>query len=83
MELDGVFFDWPGLGDEPARTDVGNIDDLVTIVLDRMNEPVNIVAQSMGGLVAIGCTSKDSPSRIDSHLRWRACCGPWWIGLAF
>lgn len=53
MELDGVFFDWPGLGDEPARTDVGNIDDLVTIVLDRMNEPVNIVAQSMGGLVAI------------------------------
>lgn len=53
MDLDGVFFVWPGLGDEPARTDVGNIDDLVTIVLDRMNEPVNIVAQSMGGLVAI------------------------------
>jgi pimeloyl-ACP methyl ester carboxylesterase len=52
-ELDGVFFAWPGLGDEPARSDIRKIDDLVAMVLDRMSEPVNIVAQSMGGFIAI------------------------------
>jgi pimeloyl-ACP methyl ester carboxylesterase len=51
--LDGEFFAWPGLGDEPARPEVTGIDDLVAMVLNRMAEPVNIVAQSMGGLVAI------------------------------
>lgn len=51
--LDGVFFAWPGLGNEPARPEICGIDDLVAMVLDRMSEPVNIVAQSMGGLIAI------------------------------
>ncbi len=51
--LEGVFLAWPGLGNEPARPDVAGIDDLTTMVLDHMNAPVNIVAQSMGGLVAI------------------------------
>jgi pimeloyl-ACP methyl ester carboxylesterase len=32
---------------------VNGIDDLVAMVLDHMDEPVNIVAQSMGGLVAV------------------------------
>lgn len=51
--LDGVFLNWPGLGDEPADPRVNSIDDLVAMVLDHMAEPVNIVAQSMGGAVAI------------------------------
>jgi len=51
--LDSAFFAWPGLGDEPATPDVNGIDDLVAMVLDHMGEPVNIVAQSMGGLVAV------------------------------
>jgi pimeloyl-ACP methyl ester carboxylesterase len=51
--LDGVFFAWPGLGNEPTIADVCGIDDLVAMVLDQMDEPVNIVAQSMGGLVAV------------------------------
>ncbi|MDR3519022.1 MAG: alpha/beta hydrolase [Azospirillaceae bacterium] len=51
--LDGVFLAWPGLGDEPAHPDVNSINDLVSLVLDQMDEPVNIVAQSMGGLVAL------------------------------
>lgn len=53
MRVDGVFLAWPGLGDEPARPEVNGFDDLTALVLDRMTEPVNIVAQSMGGLVAI------------------------------
>jgi pimeloyl-ACP methyl ester carboxylesterase len=51
--LDGAFFTWPGLGNEPATPGVTGIDDLVAMVLDHMDEPVNIVAQSMGGLVAV------------------------------
>jgi pimeloyl-ACP methyl ester carboxylesterase len=51
--LDSVLFAWPGLGNEPADPVVNGIGDLVAMVLKRMNEPVNIVAQSMGGLIAI------------------------------
>jgi pimeloyl-ACP methyl ester carboxylesterase len=50
---EGVFFAWPGLGDEPALPDINGIDDLVALVADEIAEPVDIVAQSMGGLVAI------------------------------
>jgi pimeloyl-ACP methyl ester carboxylesterase len=52
-EMDGEFFAWPGLGNEPAQPGIGSIEDLVTMVLDRMTEPVNLVAQSMGGVVAM------------------------------
>lgn len=51
--VDGEFFAWPGLGDEPPDPDVNGIGDLVAMVLNRIDEPVNIVAQSMGGVVAI------------------------------
>ncbi|MDR1988779.1 MAG: alpha/beta hydrolase [Acidobacteriaceae bacterium] len=51
--LDGVFFAWPGLGDEPARPDVNGLDDLVAMVAHTITAPVNLVAQSMGGVVAI------------------------------
>jgi len=44
---------WSGLGDEPARPDVNGIDDLVAMVLGHMGEPVNILAQSMGVLIAV------------------------------
>ena len=51
--LDGMFLAWPGLGNEPPHPNVSGIDDLVSLVLDQMNETVNIVAQSMGGFVAL------------------------------
>src|SRR5262249_34244295 len=51
--LDAEFLSWPGLGDEPTAPDVDGIEDLVTMVRARMRERVNIVAQSMGGLVAV------------------------------
>lgn len=52
-ELDGVFLAWPGLGAELVRGDVSSLDDLVTLAATHVTEPVNIVAQSMGGVVAI------------------------------
>lgn len=51
--LDGRFLAWPGLGDEPADPEIRGVDDLVRMTLAHMEEPVDIVAQSMGGLVAM------------------------------
>ncbi len=50
---DGVFFAWPGLGAEPPEPGVGSIDDLVARVAGEIRDPVAIVAQSMGGYVAL------------------------------
>ncbi len=44
---------WPGLGDEPPHPDVGGLDDLVRLVVDQVGDEADIVAHSMGGLVAI------------------------------
>jgi pimeloyl-ACP methyl ester carboxylesterase len=52
-QLDAEFLSWPGLGNEPAAPGVDGIDDLVRMVRERMPAPVNLVAQSMGGLVAV------------------------------
>jgi 2-hydroxy-6-oxonona-2,4-dienedioate hydrolase len=62
--LDGVFLAWPGLGNEPAHPNVNSINDLVSLVLAHMSEPVNIVAQSMGGLVAMKAAIA-APEKVD------------------
>jgi pimeloyl-ACP methyl ester carboxylesterase len=62
--LDGVFLSWPGLGNEPAHSSVNGVDDLVSMVLDRMSEPVHIVAQSMGGAIAIEAALA-APEKVD------------------
>jgi pimeloyl-ACP methyl ester carboxylesterase len=46
-------FSWPGLGDEAHDPNVRGVDDLVAIVRARMDEPVDLIAQSMGGLIAV------------------------------
>jgi pimeloyl-ACP methyl ester carboxylesterase len=48
-----TFFDWPGLGVIPPRPDVDGFDDLVRLVLEALDEPADLVAQSMGGVVAL------------------------------
>jgi pimeloyl-ACP methyl ester carboxylesterase len=53
LGLDSVFFAWPGLGDETASVSVNGLDDLVGMVQAHITEPVNMVAQSIGGLIAI------------------------------
>jgi pimeloyl-ACP methyl ester carboxylesterase len=44
---------WPGLGHETPRADVRGLDDLVATVLGELDEPADLIAQSMGGLVAL------------------------------
>lgn len=46
------YFAWPGLGDEPPDPRIAGIDDLVRLVDAAIDEKVDLVAQSMGGIVA-------------------------------
>jgi len=45
-------FAWPGLGSQPHDPAVRGLDDLVALVTARMDRPVDLVAQSMGGVIA-------------------------------
>jgi pimeloyl-ACP methyl ester carboxylesterase len=47
------FFSWPGLGNEPHDLKVCGIDDLVAMVVSELDEPADLIAQSMGGVVAV------------------------------
>jgi pimeloyl-ACP methyl ester carboxylesterase len=47
------YFDWPGLGNQPHDPAIGGMDDLVRLVAARIDEPVDLVAQSMGGVIAV------------------------------
>lgn len=51
--LDGVHLAWPGLGIEPIDTNVNSVDDLVKLAANHISEPVDIIAQSFGGIIAI------------------------------
>jgi pimeloyl-ACP methyl ester carboxylesterase len=51
-DWDKVLLGWPGLGDQPHDPAVTNIDDLVRLVEARIDGPVDLVAQSMGGVIA-------------------------------
>jgi pimeloyl-ACP methyl ester carboxylesterase len=45
---------WPGAGEEPHDPRVESFDDLVTLAAAELDAPADVVAQSMGGAVAIG-----------------------------
>lgn len=44
---------WPGFGDTPYSPDVASLDDLVARVSAEIEGPSALVAQSMGGIVAV------------------------------
>jgi pimeloyl-ACP methyl ester carboxylesterase len=68
------FFSWPGLGNEPADVAVRGLPDLVRLVLAEMDQPVNIVAQSMGGLVALEAALA-APGRVSRMVLVAASAG--------
>jgi len=45
---------WPGAGVEPHDPQIGGYDDLILRAADQIADGSDVVAQSMGGLVAIG-----------------------------
>ncbi len=48
-----VLMAWSGFGGIPAQADVTGMNDLVDMVLHQMNEPCALIAQSMGGVIAM------------------------------
>ncbi|MCW2975681.1 MAG: alpha/beta hydrolase fold protein, partial [Actinomycetia bacterium] len=48
-----TYLAWPGLGAEPPDPGVHGFDDLVRLVEAELTEPSTLVAQSMGGIVAV------------------------------
>jgi pimeloyl-ACP methyl ester carboxylesterase len=52
-DWDKLYFDWPGAGDQPHDPAVRGFDDLVARVASRLDGPAAVVAQSMGGVVAV------------------------------
>lgn len=54
LDADPVYLAWPGLGEQPADPSVTSLDDLVRVVEAQAGEaPVDLLAQSMGGVVAL------------------------------
>jgi len=47
------FFSWPGLGGAPAEPSVNGVSALVARVVAELTSPAVLLAQSMGGLVAL------------------------------
>jgi pimeloyl-ACP methyl ester carboxylesterase len=57
-EWDKILFAWPGLGNQPHDQKINGIEDLVQLVKRQIDQPVDLVAQSMGGVVA-ACIALD------------------------
>jgi pimeloyl-ACP methyl ester carboxylesterase len=64
-----TFVDWPGLGDVPPRDGVDSWADLSHVVIDAMAGPSVLVAQSMGGVVAV-----DVAQRAPAHVEALVLC---------
>ncbi len=59
-----VYLGWPGLGHQPPHPQVNGLEDLVGLVEAQTGEaPVDLLAQSMGGLVAM-LTALRHPQKV-------------------
>ena len=61
--VDRVLLAWPGLGHVAPRADVVAFKDLIRLTLDTMDRDVALVAQSMGGVIAMLATL-ERPERV-------------------
>ena len=57
------FVAWPGFGGVPPEPGVNGIGDLVARVLQHITGPVTLLAQSMGGVIAVRATL-EKPERV-------------------
>ncbi|AKH39113.1 MULTISPECIES: alpha/beta fold hydrolase [Nitrosomonas] len=68
-----VYLEWPELGSIPSDPKVNSMHDLVDLVAAEVDQPVAIIAQSIGGIIAIQATLK-KPELI-THLVLAATSG--------
>ncbi len=64
---------WPGFGDTPADPQVHTLDDLVPRVVAEIDQPSALIAQSMGGIIALQAALA-RPERV-THLVLAATSG--------
>ncbi len=48
-----IHFGWPGFGPTPPDPNVNCIEDLIAQVTDKIDSPAILIAQSMGGVIAL------------------------------
>src|ERR1700756_513092 len=53
QQSENVFLSWPGWQTDPAVQWVSGIDDLVAMVFARATRPCDLIAQSLGGIIAV------------------------------
>jgi pimeloyl-ACP methyl ester carboxylesterase len=51
--IEALVLAWPGFGDEPRDNSIEDLNGLESHVLQRMDGPRDLVAQSMGGVIAL------------------------------
>lgn len=50
-----IHFGWPGFGPTPPHPEVNSFEDLVKMVVEEIDRPSALIAQSMGGVIALRC----------------------------
>ena len=66
MDWQKTFLGWPGLGDNPPDPAVTSYEDLIAMTAAQFgDEPVDLLAQSMGGAIALTLAQR-YPERIRS-----------------
>jgi poly(3-hydroxyoctanoate) depolymerase len=68
-----IHFGWPGFGPTPPEPAVNGIDDLVAMVAAEIDQPTALIAQSMGGVIAVLCAI-EKPQLV-THLVLTATSG--------
>lgn len=67
-----IHFGWPGFGSTPPDSTVNGIEDLVAKVVEKIDGPTALIAQSMGGVIAV-CTALQRPNQVTSGLfSWKS-----------
>lgn len=74
-----VHLGWPGFGDTPSDPGVNGFDDLLALVLAQLDRPCALIAQSMGGVLALRAALAQ-PQRI-THLVLCATSGGLPMGI--
>jgi pimeloyl-ACP methyl ester carboxylesterase len=68
-----VHLGWPGFGPTPPDPAIGGLEDLVALVTAKIDGPTALIAQSMGGVIALLC-ALEKPELV-THLVLTATSG--------
>ncbi|MCW5601972.1 alpha/beta hydrolase [Nitrosomonas sp.] len=70
---DKLYLEWPGFGPIPPDPRVNSMHDLVSLAVAAIDQPVAVIAQSMGGVIAVQAIVEKS--ELVTHLVLTATSG--------